>query len=50
MKELIIIALIVASVQCSAIKSEQSHHHGKEKDGHHHMGFVVSPNKISKAK
>lgn len=41
MKELILMTLVlVVSCQCSAIKSEQSHHeHPKAKD---HMGFFVS--------
>lgn len=49
MKEFIFMVLIfVASIQCSAIKSEQSHHvhHSKEKDNHH-MGFVGSRGKRS---
>jgi hypothetical protein len=43
MKELILIALmLVASIQCVAIKSEQSHgEHGKGKSGSH-LGFFVS--------
>lgn len=50
MKEIIVVIFIfIASIHCTAIKSEQSHHpHGKGKDGFHHMGFVVSSSKKEK--
>jgi hypothetical protein len=46
MKELMIVTLVfVASIHCSAIKSEQSHHE-HAKSGKEHMGFFVSLNKL----
>jgi len=47
MKELILIALmLVASIHCVAIKSEQSHgEHGKGKSGSH-LGFFVSSSHV----
>lgn len=43
MKEIIVVIFVlIASIHCSAIKHEQSHHsQGKGRDGHH-LGFVVS--------